>query len=72
MNINRRNFVTRSTASAAGVFFGNHLKGMPGQTNPVEETFPLSMVKYDLMKDVMKYRKIDAHAHNYLTGKIPG
>ena len=75
MNINRRKFVTRTTASAAGLFLGNHLKGMSGPGNLTEEenvVFSTKPKKYDLMADVMKYRKIDTHAHNYFTDKSPG
>ena len=70
MNINRRKFVTRSALSAAGIVVGTHLKGMARQED--EEEISLSKPKkYDLMQDVMKYRKIDAHAHIYFTDTSP-
>jgi predicted TIM-barrel fold metal-dependent hydrolase len=70
MNINRRKFVTRSAVSAAGILIGSHLKGMAKLED--EEDISLSKPKkYDLMKDVMKYRKIDAHAHIYFTDTSP-
>ena len=70
MNINRRKFVTRSATRAAGILIGSHLKGMAGSEDE-EETFLSKPKKYDLMKDVMKYRKIDAHAHIYFTNTSP-
>ena len=70
MNVDRRKFVTRSAASAAGILIGSHLKGMAGLGD--EEKISLSKPKkYDLMKDVMKYRKLDAHAHIYFTDTSP-
>jgi uncharacterized protein len=55
-SINRRMFLTRTTLSAAGIMMGSHLCG---STSGIES----GMATYDIMKDVMKYRKIDAHAH---------
>ncbi|WP_079700911.1 amidohydrolase family protein [Daejeonella lutea] len=65
VNINRRKFVSRSTMSLAGLIvsgpvldateFGGHSGFMPASARP-----------YDLMKDVMKYRKIDSHVHSDL------
>ena len=74
MNINRRKFVTRSAASAAGMLIGTHLKGMAGgiKSEKEEDAFSTKAKKYDLMKDVMKYRKIDTHAHIYFTDDSPG
>ena len=70
MNINRRKFVTRSAASAAGILIGSHLTAMTGPEDK-EEISLTDPKKYDLMKDVMKYRKIDAHAHIYFTNTSP-
>ena len=74
MNINRRKFVTRSAASAAGILIGSHLKGMAAaeKSYKEEDAFSTKPGKYDLMKDVMKYRKIDTHAHIYFTDDSPG
>jgi predicted TIM-barrel fold metal-dependent hydrolase len=73
MNINRRKFVTRSAASAAGMLLGSHLKSMAGVIQKREEKeTPSARSKYDLMKEVMKYRKIDTHAHIYWTDDSPG
>lgn len=56
MKINRRKFLTNSSLTATGIILGSKLAGC----SPREEQ---SMQMYDIMKDVMKYRKIDAHAH---------
>lgn len=73
MNINRRKFVARSAASAAGMLLGSHLKSMAGVIKKREEKeTPPAKSKYDLMEEVMKYRKIDTHAHIYWTDDSPG
>lgn len=55
-SINRRKFFKDTALSAAGIAIGGSLAGC---TSSVETT----VIPYDLMKDVLKYRKIDAHAH---------
>ncbi|MBN8858149.1 MAG: amidohydrolase family protein [Sphingobacteriales bacterium] len=74
MNIDRRKFVSRSFAGAAGILAGSHLKGLsaPGRlTAKQEEALSSKPEKYDLMREVMKYRKIDAHAHIYFADNSP-
>ena len=72
-NINRRKFVTSTAASAAGILIGSHLKGMAAPDRErEEEEKPSAKSKYDIMKEVMKYRKIDTHAHIYFTDNSPG
>lgn len=66
---NRRKFMGSTGALAAGVLFGNSLKGMPIADQEVIMASPL---RYDVMKDALKYRKIDAHAHIYFTDDSPG
>ncbi|GAA4307435.1 amidohydrolase family protein [Compostibacter hankyongensis] len=66
--INRRKFVAHTAATAAGVLIGNRLKGMSRSAEAA--TRPPD--KYDIMKETMKYRKIDAHAHIYFTDDSPG
>jgi hypothetical protein len=56
MKINRRKFLTNGSLAATGIIVGSKLAGC----SPREEQ---AMLTYDIMKDVMKYRKIDAHAH---------
>lgn len=67
--INRRKFVTSTAATAAGILFSNSLKGM---SPPDKEEMEAHPARYDIMEDVLKYRKIDAHAHIYFTDDSPG
>ena len=70
MNVDRRKFVTRSAAGAAGMILGSRLtSAAPGRTKEEDATSPVA--KYDVMKEVKKYRKIDAHAHIYFTDNSP-
>ncbi len=54
--MNRRKFIAGTSLSTAGVILMNNLPGC----SSVEQK---GKVSYDIMKDVMKYRKIDAHCH---------
>jgi len=54
--INRRKFFKDTSLSAAGIMFGSSIVGFTSGKEPV-------ISSYDIMKDVMKYRKIDSHAH---------
>lgn len=54
--INRRRFLSATSYSAAGIFLGNKLAGCVHSGTSAKSP-------YDLMKEVMKYRKIDAHDH---------
>ncbi|HEY0769010.1 MAG TPA: amidohydrolase, partial [Sphingobacteriaceae bacterium] len=63
--VNRRKFVTQSALSAAGLMlsgklFGSSLEDTKGIT---PGTGPIPGNSFNLMKEVMKYRKIDAHVH---------
>jgi predicted TIM-barrel fold metal-dependent hydrolase len=73
MNIDRRKFVRRSASTAAGVLIGTHLHSMgtSGRKKEDEDNIVSAVPKYDLMKEVLKYRKIDAHAHIYFTENSP-
>jgi len=71
-SINRRNFVASTAASAAGILIGSHFNGMAAPAREREEKeMPSAKHKYDIMKEVMKYRKIDTHAHIYFTDDSP-
>jgi len=66
MNLNRRTFIARGAVGAAGLLVGSRLKGLARE----ETALPVGghgegSKKYNLMKEVMKYKKIDAHAHVY-------
>lgn len=58
--INRRNFVRNSALSAAGLLLGSNLAAFPNEQG-VLSSQPAQ--GFDLMKEVMKYRKIDAYAN---------
>lgn len=54
--INRRKFFSDSALSAAGIVLGSGIIG----TTARRET---GIASFDIMEEVMKYRKIDSHAH---------
>jgi predicted TIM-barrel fold metal-dependent hydrolase len=54
--INRRKFLTDTTLSSAGILLGTQLVAGTSEKGS-------GIVPYDIMKEVLKYRKIDAHAH---------
>ena len=54
--INRRKFLTDTSLSAAGIIAGSSLVNSPAGRES-------SITSYELMKEVLKYRKIDAHCH---------
>lgn len=58
--INRRKFFTDTALSTAGIILGNNLAGCTSKRDA-------DFSSYDIMKEVMKYRKIDAHAHIFLS-----
>ncbi|HEX5553128.1 MAG TPA: amidohydrolase family protein [Chitinophagaceae bacterium] len=74
--INRRKFISGMAMGAPGLVIGSRLNGMPGaekgQKTADRDAVPSSRQKYNLMKEVMKYRKIDTHAHIYWTKDSPG
>jgi uncharacterized protein len=60
VNINRRKFFSSTAISAAGLMLGARI------TDPVLEDHPGSS-SYNIMKETMKFRKIDSHIHLYLS-----
>jgi uncharacterized protein len=54
--MNRRKFLTSTSLTATGVILSSKLSGCTSGK-------PGDKVSYDIMKDVMKYRKFDAHCH---------
>jgi uncharacterized protein len=56
IKINRRKFLASTSLSATGIILGSSFSGCSSRK---EE----NNISYNIMKDVMKYRKIDAHAH---------
>jgi predicted TIM-barrel fold metal-dependent hydrolase len=64
MKINRRKFVTESSFSAAAIMLGGNLAGCTSERNTGKNSEKKDEISsYDIMKDVMKYRKIDSHMH---------
>lgn len=65
--INRRKFVTGTALSAASLLVSERLMGLPQTENQTASlSNAISPPSYNLMKDVMKYRKIDSHVHAHL------
>lgn len=56
MKINRRKFLNHTSLSAAGLIIGTKIAGCSSGSGS-------EISSYDLMKEVMKYKKIDAHCH---------
>lgn len=56
VKINRRKFLASTSLSATGIILSSSLSGCSSRK---EE----GNISYNIMNDVMKYRKIDAHAH---------
>lgn len=63
--VNRRKFVAQSALSAAGLMLSGKLFGssLEDTKGVIPETNSSSGKSFDLMKEVLKYRKIDAHVH---------
>ena len=60
----RRKFFSNAAVSASGLVVGANLVGFSSREENVK-------AENDLMAEVMKYRKIDSHAHVYFTGDSP-
>ena len=60
---NRRKFFRDTAFSAAGIILGSNLAEVSLKAYP-------ESASYDIMKKVLKYRKIDAHEHVGLSGTI--
>ncbi len=70
LKVNRRKFVTNTAASTAGLIMGSRLMAFSSRE---ERDIPYAESKKEnLMQEVMKYRKIDTHAHVYFTDDSPG
>jgi len=59
--INRRTFVGNAAASAAGILWGGSLMSFAPKQQAYEP--PHAAGNKNMMAEVLKYRKIDAHAH---------
>ncbi len=65
MSIDRRKFIERAGLSVAGIAWAPRAMG----TSRSEEAH--SSAPLELMKEVMSYRKIDAHAHVFFSDDSP-
>ena len=65
--IHRRKFITHTAVSAAGLVLGKQLTGCSSKAAPGTDPLGAST----MMQEVMRYRKIDAHAHVYFTDDSP-
>jgi predicted TIM-barrel fold metal-dependent hydrolase len=59
MIINRRKFFSSTAMSAAGLMLGSKLGGLEFGEDPGHPSF-------NIMKEVLKYRKLDPHVHAYM------
>ena len=59
--IKRRKFFRDTAFSSAGLILGSNLLDLSPEEHPTSASF-------NIMKEVMKYRKIDAHEHVTLDG----
>ncbi len=66
--MNRRKFMTNTALSLASVVASGHLVKCSSKKEPGAAGEPTS---FDLMKEVLAYRKIDAHAHVYFSADSP-
>lgn len=67
--INRRKFIENTALSMAGLMLGSQLI----KCSPKDASAPKDAgAPFDLMKEVMSYRKIDAHAHVFFSDDSPG
>ncbi len=66
--INRRDFVKRTVLSSAGIIVPSIFCNAKNKEF-IGGELPVSKAKYNLMEDVFKYKKIDAHVHiDFLDG----
>lgn len=61
--MNRRKFFYTGAASVSGIALGANLMGFSGKEKPGETN--------DFMEEVLKYKKIDSHAHVYFSDDSP-
>lgn len=66
--INRRKFIGNMVASGTAMMMGPHLLSCSGRDETGADE---SETSYNIMKEVMKYRKIDSHAHVFFTPDSP-
>jgi uncharacterized protein len=62
ITINRRKFFSNSAMTAAGLMLGANIPLIGSEDHPDSSS-------YKIMKEILKYRKLDAHVHLYLDGE---
>lgn len=67
--MNRRKFVANATTSVSGLVLSKNFNAFTTSKNPLVDD--MSIPKESLMKEVMRYRKIDSHAHVYVGVENP-
>lgn len=68
--VNRREFIKGTAVSAAGTTLGSSLSAFSEKRSfSFSKEIPVSSA-YDIMKDVMKYRKIDVYANAYSSDEL--
>jgi predicted TIM-barrel fold metal-dependent hydrolase len=65
--MNRRRFLNNTALSMTGVVLGRHMVAC----SPKAERGSQDRSTFDIMKEVMAYRKIDSHAHVFFTDDSP-
>ena len=62
---NRRNFIKETTMSAAGIMLAGSLSAFSKKSPVLFSEKTSAPLAYDIMKEALKYRKIDAYANAY-------
>lgn len=72
-HLNRRRFIESAGFSAATLLWGQQLISCAARRDLAKKPAALSSrtAPFDIMKEVMAYRKIDSHAHVYFTEDSP-
>jgi uncharacterized protein len=69
ISINRRKFFSKTALSAAGLMLGASVPGFGTEGEHGSSELPGSAA-YNVMKEAMKYRKMDAHIHALLSPSV--
>lgn len=64
--INRRKFIKATALSTAGIMMSGEISGLPSAKEKQDINDAEVIKPYEVMKDVLKYKKIDAHNHVHL------
>lgn len=64
--INRRKFIKATALSTVGMMMSEEISGLPSAKEKQDVNDAEVVKPYEVMKDVLKYKKIDAHNHVHL------